>query len=61
MVCKFRFYKGYFRAFFYKDNLKDPENILKHDEIEGNVKSYLKITQTDDIDYFMEIFKQVIT
>ena len=60
MVCKFRFYKGYFRAFFYKDSLKDPKNRLEYDEIEGNVKSYLKITTTDDIDYFIELFRQVI-
>lgn len=61
MICKFLFNENSMNAHFYTNKLKDPNNRLEDisdSKTEG--KSKLILASTDDVDYFLEIFKQVI-
>ena len=61
MICKFRFNENSMNAHFYTKDLKDPNKRLEDisdSKTEGKSKLILKSVK--DIDYFIELFKQVI-
>ena len=61
IICNVRFLKKSFNAYFYSEKLFDRENILRDisDISTAGKASYeFKISSENDLDYFIELFKQ---
>ena len=62
LICKFLFLKNYLKVYFYTNELKDSTGKLEDIEgknYEGNTYYRFKLKSNEDIDYFIELFKQI--
>ncbi len=61
LICVIRFLKNYFKIYFYAQNLSDSENLLtdiSNTKTAANANYEFKLNPDDDLDYFMDLFKQ---
>ena len=62
LICKFIFLKNYLNLYFYTDEIEDIEGKLEDisgKNLEGNTYYRFKLTSEEDIDYFIELFRQI--
>ena len=62
LICKFIFYSNSLMVYFYTKEIKDTQEKLEDiagKKIEGNTYYRFKLTSKEDINYFIELFKQI--
>ena len=62
LICKFIFSSNFLRVYFYIKEIKDTQNKLEDisgKNIGGKTYYRFKLKSKDDIDYFIELFKQI--
>ena len=62
LICKFVFSSNFLRVYFYIKEIKDTQNKLEDisgKNIGGKTYYRFKLKSKDDIDYFIELFKQI--
>lgn len=62
LICKFVFNKNFLKLYFYTNEITDIQEKLEDISgkgFEGNTYYRFKITSKEDVDYFIELFKQI--
>lgn len=62
LICKFLLSKNYLKVYFYTDEIEDIEGKLENiagEHYEGNTYYRFKLRSEEDIDYFIELFRQI--
>ena len=62
LICKFVFNKNFLKLYFYTNEIADTQGKLEDISgkgFEGNTYYRFKITSKEDVDYFIELFKQI--
>lgn len=62
LICKFMFSSNFLKVYFYTKEIKDIRGKLEDiagKNIGGNTYYKFKLTSKEDIDYFMELFRQI--
>ena len=62
LICKFVFLSKFLKVYFYTNEINDIEGKMEDiagKGIEGNTYYRFKLTSKEDIDYFIELFKQI--
>ena len=62
LKCKFVFNKNFLKLYFYTNEITDNQGKLEDISgkgLEGNTFYRFKITSKEDVDYFIELFKQI--
>ena len=64
LICKFKFNKNFLKLYFYTDEITDTAEKLEDisgKNLEGNTYYRFEIHSQEDVDYFIELFRQIYT